>query len=185
MVERVPELTPEWWDDLERRLRADAPHAPGAPDVPDAPDAPDAPGEASRRTVDPIALCRRIWVIFGVDVDTDVRRWRGSRGGLTWNDLRPRAPVLADRATVALAPRGFDAASLLAHSLAVPPIAEQVAHRFRDELATEDGIVSQLYLLASALIRAETGEHPALVDPIHRHVDRLIGRPRLLRPTTA
>lgn len=167
-----PSLTRRWWRSLERDLAA----TDGV--------------EPPVRVLDPLAVCRRISVFFGLDVDTDVRRWRMSRGGLCWSDLRGEPPAaeggtVIRRAAAGLAPRGYDAASLLCHALAVPEVAEQVAHRFRGVLDTDDGVVSQLHVLSVLLTRADAGEHPTLVAPIHRHVDRLIGRPTLLRPTTA
>jgi hypothetical protein len=163
----VPTSTPAWWAALEQELAAIT------------------VAEPVRRAFEPMDACRRIAVRFGLDVDTDAREWRPGHGHLDWRGIRLQPPVIVDRGPAVLAPRGYDAACLLGTALAVPEVAEEIAHRFRDDLDTPDGVFSQFAVLASLLARADAGEHLELVAPIHRHVDRLLGRPTVLRPPTA
>ncbi|MFF5623852.1 hypothetical protein ACFY5A_00715 [Microbacterium sp. NPDC012755] len=136
----------------------------------------------ARRAVDPDGIRRRIAVFFGLDVDTDVGDWRAAHGDLHWNNLHAEPFAMVDWEAWGLAPRGYDAAFLLCHSLAEPDIVAQITRRFADDLDSDDGVVSQLYVLTKLLTRADAGEHPHLVAPIHRHVDRLIGRATRTRP---
>jgi hypothetical protein len=163
----APTSTPAWWSDLEQELASIT------------------VAEPVRRAFEPVDACRRIAVRFGLDVDTEVQDWRPSHGRLDWRGIRLHPPVLVDRGPAVLAPRGYDAACLLGAALAVPEVAEEVAHRFRIDLDTADGVFSQLVVLASLLARADAGEHLELVAPIHRHVDRLLCRPTVFRPPTA
>ncbi|CAH0248078.1 hypothetical protein SRABI76_03170 [Microbacterium oxydans] len=163
----APTSTPAWWSQLERKLASITASGP------------------TRRAFEPIDACRRIAVRFGLDVDTDAQDWRPSHGRLDWRSIRTQPPVLVDRGPALLAPRGYDAACLLGTALAVPEVADEVAHRFSDDLDTADGVFSQLVVLASLLARADAGEHLELVTPIHRHVDHLLGRPTVRRPPTA
>jgi len=167
VLTEAPAVSAAWWSDLERELTSIA------------------VVEPVRRAFEPLDACRRIAVRFGLDVDTDVRDWRPGHGHLDWRSIRRHPPVLLDRGPAVLAPRGYDAACLLATALAVPEVAEEVAHRFRDDLDTADGVFSQLVVLASLLVRADAGEHLELIAPIHRRVDHLLGRPSILRPPSA
>ncbi|WP_334150117.1 hypothetical protein [Microbacterium sp.] len=167
VLTEAPTVTTAWWSELEQELASIA------------------VVEPARRAFEPLDACRRIAVRFGLDVDTDAREWRPSHGHLDWRGIRLHPPVIAVRGPAVLAPRGYDAARLLGTALTVPEVAEEVAHRFRADLDTADGVFSQLVVLASLLAGADAGEHLELVAPIHRHVDRLLGRPTILRPPTA
>ena len=167
VLTETPIVTPAWWSDLEQELTSIA------------------VVEPAQRAFEPLDACRRIAVRFGLDVDTDVGDWRPGHGHLDWCSIRRHPPVLVDRGPAVLAPRGYDAACLLGTALAVPEVAEEIAHRFRADLDTADGVFSQLVVLASLLIRADAGEHLELIAPLHRRVDHLLGRPSVLRPPTA
>jgi hypothetical protein len=68
----------------------------------------------------------------------------------------------------------------------VPHVADQIARRFRRDLESEGGIVSQLYVMTKLLTRADAGEHEHLVPALHRHVGRLLGaRVPLIRASSA
>ncbi|WEK60607.1 MAG: hypothetical protein P0Y60_15070 [Candidatus Microbacterium colombiense] len=153
-----------WWDELENALAR-------LGTVPTA-----------RRAVDPADICRRVAVFFGLDVDTDVTAWRPSHGDLGWHTLRTDPFELVGREAWGLAPRGHDAATLLAYSLGVPDAAAEVERRFRADLDSDDGVVAQLAVLAGLLAGADRGEHLHLVPAIHQRVDRLIGRATRARP---
>lgn len=157
VLERVPALDDEWWSRLDRSL--------------------DALSETStdRQTLDPEIMRRRIGVFFGIDLDIDPERWTASHGDLHWNNIHRDPFSIADWEAWGRAPRGYDAAFLLGHSLAVPQVAEQVTRRFRDDLESDGGIVSQLYVMTKLLTRADAGEHAHVVPFVHRHVARLLG----------
>lgn len=157
VLERTPGLDETWWTDLERNLQAIA-------------------ATPTERTVlDPEIMRRRIGVFFGIDLEVDPSDWVASHGDLHWNNLHREPFALADWESWGLAPRGYDPAFLLGHSLAVPHVADQIARRFRRDLETESGIVSQLYVMTKLLTRADAGEHVGLVPAVHRHVGRLLG----------
>lgn len=155
-----------WWSDLEQALV-------GVAATP-----------TTRMSLDPAGIRRRIAVFFGREIDTDPGRWVSCHGDLHWNNIHTGPLAIVDWEAWGLAPRGYDAAFLLAHSLGVPAVADEIARRFRDDLETDDGVVAQLYALTKLLTRADGGAHPELIAPIHRHADRLIGRVPVSRPLT-
>lgn len=157
VLERTPGLDETWWTALERNLDAVA-------------------ATPTERTVlDSEIMRRRIGVFFGIDLDVDQDDWVASHGDLHWNNLHREPFAIADWESWGLAPRGYDPAFLLGHSLAVLHVADQIARRFRRDLETESGIVSQLYVMTKLLTRADAGEHVGLVPAVHRHVGRLLG----------
>ncbi|WP_372968449.1 hypothetical protein [Microbacterium sp.] len=162
MLERAPRLDSTWWQGLENSLAA-------LSEV-----------ETDRRVLDPDVVRRRITVFFGIEVEVDEDRWTPSHGDLHWNNLHREPFGIADWEAWGLAPRGYDAAFLLGHSLAVPQIAEQVTRRFRDDLESDGGIVSQLYVMTKLLTRADAGEHTQVLPFVHRHVGQLLGARRPL-----
>lgn len=163
VLQRTPGLDEAWWVELERSLDRVSATA------------------TDRTLLDSEIMRRRITVFFGVDLDIDERDWRPSHGDLHWNNLHREPFAIADWESWGLAPQGYDAAFLLGHSLAVPHVAEQIARRFRRDLETEGGVISQLYVLTKLLTRADAGEHGELVPAIHRHVGRLLGTRMPLR----
>lgn len=164
VLRELPAVDGSWWDALRDDLSALA-HV-----------------ETSRMALDPANVLRRIAVFFGCEVETDERTWRPAHGDLHWGNLHTGPLAIVDWEAWGMAPRGYDAAFLLCHSLTVPDIAAEIARRFRDELDTEEGVVAQLYAMTRLLTRADGGENPDLVAPLHRHADRLIGRSRPSRP---
>lgn len=138
----------------------------------------------SRTAVDPFSVRHRIRVFFGVHVDTDPSTWRAAHGDLHWGNLHAGPLALVDWEAWGLAPRGYDAAFLLCHSLGVPDVAEEIERRFALDLRSSDGVIAQLYVLTKMLTRADAGEYADLIDPIHRHADRLLGRSAPSRPFT-
>lgn len=157
VLERPTALDAAWWDELERTLGVLSTTA------------------TDRRVLDAEIMRRRIALFFGIEMDIDPDTWVPSHGDLQWNNLHRDPFGIADWEAWGLAPRGYDVAFLLGHSLAVPEIAEKVASRFRDDLESEGGVVSQLYVMTKLLTRADAGEHVELVPLVHRHVERLLG----------
>lgn len=129
-----------------------------------------------RVTVDQDRVERRLRVFFGDQVDPPVTRWATAHGDLHWaNLLRPEFGLL-DWELWGLAPAGYDAATLYCYSLFVPATAARVHETFADVLDSPDGIRVQLYVITRLLLRAERGDHPILVMPLHRHARTLLSR---------
>ncbi|MEV7800442.1 hypothetical protein AB0O14_15215 [Microbacterium foliorum] len=164
----APGLDESWWGELEHNLEA-------LSEV-----------RTDRMVLDPEIMRRRISVFFGLEMDIDSGDWSPSHGDLHWNNIHRDPFAIADWEAWGLAPRGYDVAFLLGHSLAVPHVADQIARRFRRDLESEGGIVSQLYVMTKLLTRADAGEHEHLVPALHRHVGRLLGtRVPLTRASSA
>ncbi len=157
VLDRAPLLDDAWWEELERSLGALSDTT------------------TDRSVLDPDIMRRRITVFFGLDMEIDRAEWRPAHGDLHWNNLHRDPFAIADWEAWGLAPQGYDAAFLLGHSLAVPDAAAQIRRRFRTELESDGGVISQLYVMTKLLTRADAGEHVELVPLIHCHVGRLLG----------
>lgn len=157
VLDRAPALDDAWWEELERSLGALSDTT------------------TDRSVLDPAIMRRRISVFFGIDMDIDPAQWLPAHGDLHWNNLHRDPFAIADWEAWGLAPQGYDAAFLLGHSLAVPDAAGQIRRRFRTDLESDGGVISQLYVMTKLLTRADAGEHTEIVPFIHRHVGRLLG----------
>lgn len=157
VLTHAPALDEVWWNDLDESLATVS----GV--------------DSTRAVLDAHAMSRRITVFFGLELDIRSSEWVPSHGDCHWNNLHREPFGMADWEAWGLAPRGYDAAFLLGHSLAVPGVAEEVERRFRDDLDSDGGIVSQLYVMTKLLTRADAGENVELVPFVHRHVGRLLG----------
>jgi hypothetical protein len=149
----VPE---HWWRDLQRSLDHVAATA------------------TTRRRTTQEEITRRLRIFWGDGVPSEVDHWDGAHGDLHWRNLTAPNLVLLDWEMWGLAPRGYDAATLLCHSLLHPPTAQEVMEQFSHVLDTPDGRVSQLAVAARILLRAEQGEYDALVQPLHDHLSKLL-----------
>lgn len=108
-------------------------------------------------------------------VQARVHEWRCAHADFSWVNLTgPRLRVL-DWEDVGLAPRGWDAATLWAASLAVPGLAEQVARTCADDLASPTGLVCQLYACAELIVAGPDYAGP-LYDPARGHAETLISQ---------
>lgn len=145
-----------WWWDLRRSLDRVA-----------------ATVTARQRTTQE-EITRRLRVFWGDAARSEVDHWECAHGDLHWRNLTAPGLVLLDWEMWGLAPRGYDAATLLCHSLLHPPTARRVMEEFSQVLDTPDGRVSQLAVAARILLRAEQGEYDALVQPLHDHVSGLL-----------
>ncbi|MBO0880188.1 MAG: hypothetical protein J2P17_07500 [Mycobacterium sp.] len=127
-------------------------------------------------------LTRRLAVFFGNRPgDTTIHRWATAHSDLHWaNLLHPRCAVV-DWEGWGQAPAGYDAATLYAHSLLVPAMAEDVHTLFADLLNARDGLLVQLAVTARLLLRIDAGDYPDLAIPLHRNAHRVLdalSRPR-------
>lgn len=146
----------EWWTDLRRNL-----------------DRLSATVTTRQRTTQD-EITRRLRVFWGDEVPSDVERWACAHGDLHWHNLSGPRLVILDWEMWGMAPLGYDAATLLCHSLLEPLTAHRVMEEFRHELDTPDGRISQLAVAARILLRAEQGEYAALVQPLHEHVREIL-----------
>jgi len=100
-------------------------------------------------------------VFPGVDVTID--EWTTNHADLAWANLTSPDCVVLDWEDWGLAPRGYDSATLLGESLAVPGLAERVSRERHKDLATRSGLVAQLYQCSKYI---GAGEYAgALLEP--------------------
>lgn len=120
-------------------------------------------------------ISTRLTVFFGDRVaDTRVSEWTAAHTDLHWANLLAPECALVDWEGWGVAPAGFDAACLYLHSLLVPEMAERVHAELAAELASRDGLVSQLYVIGRMLLRVNAGDYPDLALPLHHHAERVI-----------
>ncbi|MEU7160560.1 hypothetical protein AB0A98_29630 [Streptomyces chrestomyceticus] len=99
--------------------------------------------------------------VFGEVGDTSVACWRPAHANLNWaNVTGPRECCVFDWEDWGLAPRGLDAASLWAASLAVPDLTERVLYERRENLGSRDGKLMMLFACAKI-----TGPYADQADP--------------------
>ncbi|WP_198586845.1 phosphotransferase [Glycomyces xiaoerkulensis] len=144
------EVPSRWWGDLRQNLRNLA------------------PAETERRRVTQAEITRRIRVFWGDLIDPTVRDWRCAHGDLHWSNITAPEVVLLDWEHWGMAPLGYDPATLLSFSLLNTSAANEVRAEFAEELDSRDGRIAQLTVIARLLLRAEAGEFPELVAPLHR-----------------
>lgn len=155
-VRRRLDLPPRWWTGLREAVDRLA-------EV-----------RTTRQTVDQERVSGRLRIFFGDRLDTTVTHWTTAHGDLHWANLtRPYLTIL-DWELWGRAPYGYDAATLYCYSLLEPDVAEAVGSTFADVLRTPEGIHTQLYVITRLLLRAEHGDHPDLVIPLHRHARDLL-----------
>lgn len=110
--------------------------------------------------------------VGGDRVNSQVEEWAAAHADLTWANLTAPKCWILDWEDWGMAPRGFDAATLLVGSLAVPSLADRVRREFAADLASRSG---QLVCLAlcGQLVRFPdfAGE---LWGPALRERDRLL-----------
>ncbi|MFI9787386.1 hypothetical protein ACIHEI_28360 [Kitasatospora sp. NPDC051984] len=116
-------------------------------------------------TPDTVAISQQhvdevIRAAFPFAVNTEVASWQPAHADLNWANVTGSEFCLFDWEDWGMAPRGLDSASLLAASLAVPALADRVRRERRADLASRDGKVMQLFVLARI---ASPHAHPA--DP--------------------
>lgn len=157
-LRRPPGLNRRWWADLHASIDRTAAVT------------------TTRKVTDQATISHRVPVFFGTEIDTLVTTWQPAHGDLHWNNVFSNPFGVVDWEAWGLAPRGFDAAFLLCHSLAEPATAVRIQDEFQEDLNSTDGVISQLYVMTRLLSRVDGGDYRHLLRPIHRHVDRLLGR---------
>lgn len=147
------DLNEGWWAQLRgalRRLR----HVP-----------------TDRDNTDQQKVSERAVQAFGQDLPVDA--WETVHGDLHWNNLLAPRFALLDWELWGRGPAGTDAASLLLHSLLVPPVADKIRSMFADQLDTDTGRHAQLAVAARLHSRITRGDYPELAVPLRHHVHSL------------
>lgn len=152
-------LTAQWWAELSRSLD----HLAAFP--------------TRRRAVGQDRVSTRLQVFFGDQIDTRVQRWTTAHADLHWANLMAPEFAIVDWELWGRAPFGYDAATIYCCSLLSPDIAATVRATFGDILDSPDGVLAQLYVITRMLLRAEQGDHPDLVIPLHHHARGLLAAP--------
>jgi hypothetical protein len=125
----------------------------------------------------PGTIARIISRRFGDGAPFEVDEWRTAHGDITWSNLTTPVLSLLDWESWGSAPRGYDAATLLTHSVADPVTARKIAERFADDLNSRSGLVAQLYLVAFLIDQIEAG----FGDPRHYRPLEALARQVLTR----
>lgn len=95
--------------------------------------------------------------VFPEVIDTTVERWVPAHADLNWANMSAPGFSLFDWEDWGNGPRGLDAATLWAASLAVPVLADRVRSERRDDFGSRDGKLMTLFVCAKIL---GPGAHP-------------------------
>lgn len=147
-------LSDSWWTDLRAALDAVA------------------LVDTSRFTIGPVWAERLLTDYFGTD-QASASQWTTCHGDLHWANLAGPDLVMFDWEGWGGGPRGYDAASLLVHSLLHPDLTAQVRDRFADHLDGEHGRYAQQVLVAEQLWRRRDTPDDPLVPALLGHANLL------------
>jgi transcriptional regulator with XRE-family HTH domain len=106
---------------------------------------------ARRQPVTTEHVTRVIESVWPGRVSSRVSEWAGAHGDMTWRKLTSPVFWILDWDGFGIAPRGLDAATLWANSLAVPNLATQVWRERATDLESPTGRVMALFCLARLL----------------------------------
>lgn len=152
----TPHLTNTWWNSLADDLATIAAIL------------------TNRYRVTQDDVTRRITRFWGDQIDPHVTQWTTAHGDLHWANITTEPLTLLDWELWGTAPAGYDAATLLMHSLGVPATANEVQQRFATILNSPSGRLAQLDVIARLLLRAEDGDPEELTPPLHQQARRLV-----------
>lgn len=147
-------LSPGWWTTLHAALEVVA-------TVP-----------SDRFTIGPIWADQLVIDHFGQPPAGD-HPWATCHGDLHWANLTGGDLVLFDWEGWGSGPVGYDAATLLVHSLLVPDLAAQVRARFADVLDGEHGRYAQQVVVAEQVCRRGDTPNDPLLPALHEHAATL------------
>jgi hypothetical protein len=111
----------------------------------------------TRWLVHPGRVARVIGERFGGKAPQAIDEWRTAHGDMNWSNLTAPNLMLLDWERWGAAPRGFDAATLLAFSFRDPALFRRIEAMFAHDLDTPTGVVARLYQYARRLIKIEAG----------------------------
>ena len=118
----------------------------------------------SQYCADQEQISRTIVRRFGDQAPHVVSEWRTAHGDLHWSNLTYPVLCLIDWESWGTAPRGYDAARLVAASCALPKFRRRLESAFASDLATSSGRVAQLLWCAQLLDLIDI----RLLDPFYR-----------------
>jgi hypothetical protein len=154
-----PELSDVWWATLNTSLDALAKH----------PTTRIATSAGSRITQERISTT--IQQVFP-NLDTTITEWTTAHADLAWANLTAPTCYFLDWEDWGLAPRGYDASTLLGASLAVPALAERVYQERRTDLDSRSGQLAQLYFCTKVMAVGE--RYGALLVPATELANKLV-----------
>ncbi|MCC9312462.1 hypothetical protein LN042_36340 [Kitasatospora sp. RB6PN24] len=138
VVAEAPELSPDWWAGLNVSLDALAGQHTNRIATPDT------------ETITQDLVTQTIRQVFPA-VNTTVGEWRPAHADLNWANVTAPEFCVFDWEDWGMAPRGLDAATLWAASLAVPALADRVRAERSGDFASRDGKLMTLFVAAKIL----------------------------------
>lgn len=155
----APGLPDTWWQAFTVAMDALAGHVTARAATPD----------CERITTERVETVIR--KVFPGCANLHVDEWTTAHADLNWANITGPKLWILDWEDFGLAPRGLDAASLWAGSLAVPEVAERIYASRRADMDSRTGQVMQLFKCAELLAWAD--EQERLYGPTRREADRL------------
>lgn len=154
-----PDLSDAWWATLNSSLDALAKH----------PTTRIATSAGSRITQERIT--KAIQQVFP-GIDTTITEWTAAHADLAWANLTAPTCYFLDWEDWGLAPRGYDASTLLGASLEVPALADRVRQERRTDLESRSGQLAQLYFCAKVIAVGE--RYGSLLAPATELANQLV-----------
>ncbi|MFI2432445.1 hypothetical protein [Streptomyces sp. NPDC018693] len=158
-----PGLPDEWWQGLSSTLDALAAQETRRIATPDT------------ETITQALVTESIHRVFPGELDTTIERWVPAHADLNWANMTAPAFCLFDWEDWGNAPRGLDAASLWASSLAVPSLADRVLRERRSDFRSRDGKLMILFACSKILGPYADPEDPRLT-PARHTADQVIAK---------
>ncbi|MFD9689863.1 hypothetical protein ACFWXO_29365, partial [Kitasatospora sp. NPDC059088] len=149
VVAEDPGLPPRWWSELNASLDALAGQRTNRIATPDT------------ETITQELVTRTICQVFP-GIDTTVSEWCPAHADLNWANVTAPEFCVFDWEDWGMAPRGLDAATLWAASLAVPALADRVRGERSRDFASRDGKLMTLFVAAKILGPYAHPEDPRL-----------------------
>jgi thiamine kinase-like enzyme len=112
----------------------------------------------SRWLLHPGTARRVITKRFGSKAPYQIDEWRTAHGDLNWSNLTAPQLTILDWEFWGVAPRGFDAATLLTHTFYDPALFRRIEALFQEDLNSSSGVVARLYHYARRLEAIEAGK---------------------------
>ncbi|MFF1791900.1 phosphotransferase [Kitasatospora sp. NPDC058243] len=138
VVTEDPDLPPSWWPELNASLDALARQRTNRIATPDT------------ETITQELVTRTIRQVFP-GIDATVSEWCPAHADLNWANVTAPEFCVFDWEDWGMAPRGLDAATLWAASLAVPALADRVRVERSGDFASRDGKLMTLFVAAKIL----------------------------------
>ncbi|WP_328831184.1 hypothetical protein OHT77_28025 [Streptomyces sp. NBC_00252] len=157
----APELPDDWWEALNASLDALAAQSTRRIATPDT------------DTITQALVTESIRNVFSDDFDTTIEQWVPAHADLNWANMTAPAFGLFDWEDWGSAPRGLDAASLWASSLAVPALADRVWRERRSDFESRDGKMMTLFACSKILGPYAHPEDPRL-EPARRMAEQVV-----------